>query len=289
MSFHQKTCSKWTNVIFLFQFDGTRWLGPPSSVSEVFHRYFNNSEVFHRYFNNSKLLWTQHGFPTSEHTKTPKFSRLPFRRDTCLSRVDLLIHGFYNQSFKPRNKPYHFKSLLYFPSSVEARPIHAFRLQYAAQDCRAVDNPLGSTQHLGPLSQLHEVPTSSSWIYDTAFFEDGGHNEIRDSWWIMFINSFSRNTFHAFWCAKVHPPGVDSSTRRWARRRLRRLGALEVLGAMGAEVEVATESLGWTENNLVKHEPGKWFGYSYMLFGFHVNGGVDQQQMVISFWITRVL
>lgn len=76
------------------------------------------------------------------------------------------------------------------------------------------------------------------------FFEDGRQNEIRYSWWIMFINSFSRSTFPVFWCTKVHPPGVgDSSTRRWARRRLRRLAVLEVLGATGAEL-ADTESLG---------------------------------------------
>ncbi len=99
-------------------------------------------------------------------------------------------------------------SLPYFPSSVAARPIHAFRPQYAAQDCREVDNPLVSTQYLGPPSQLYEVPTSSSWICDTTFFEDehlcqnlswpkllDGQNKMWDSWWIRFINSLSHSTF----------------------------------------------------------------------------------------------
>ena len=230
-------------------------------------------------------------FGGSEHTKTPKVSRLRFRRDTCLSRVGSTDTWLLQPEFQTAQQTVSLQinSLLSIFCWGTTHSCISAAVCSAGLSCSRQSSRINTTP--GPtVAAAWEVPTSSSWIYDTAFFEDGGHNEIRDSWWIMFINSFSWSTFHAFWCAKVHPPGVgDSSTRRWARRRLRRLGALEVLGAMGAEVEVATESLGWTENNLVKHEPGKWFGYSYMFFGFHVNGGVDQQQMVISFWITRVL
>ena len=155
MSFHHKTCSKWANVIFVVPI----WRYPMTWPTQFSFRGFPS--LLQKFDPALSSAW----FSDFRTRRDPKAFPLTLQKGHLFITYGSTDTSLLQPEFQTSQQTV---SLPYFPSSVEARPIHAFRPQYAAQDCRAVDNPLGSTQHLGTPSQLHEAPTSSSWIYDTT-------------------------------------------------------------------------------------------------------------------------